>query len=207
MALDGRWRRDPACTSLVAEQPRQGQRCAKVDVPHGSAAQGAQFYTDLPAQPGAEYRIAAWMRSQDVAGQGYAFMAVYQYDAAGKMVAFRDFGFARGTTPWRQHVYTFTAQRGAVRLHVMLGLYNAQGTAWFDDFRLAEITGLAFEPMNTARGRPEDGLVVSARPVGHVRRLISSEAGPRAAVRDRASTWWISPSTCLVRRRAGPRPA
>jgi len=165
-ALDGRWRRDAAHTSLVAEQPQEGPRCAKVAVPHGSAAQGAQFYTDVPAGPGAEYRIAAWMRSQDVSGPGYAFMAVYQYDTAGKMVAFRDFGTARGTTPWRQHLYTFTAQADVARLHVMLGLYNAQGTAWFDDFRLAEITGLAFEPMNTARGRPEDGLVVSPAQLG-----------------------------------------
>lgn len=165
-ALDGRWRRDAAHTSLVAEQPHEGQRCAKAAVPHGSTVQGAQFYTDVPAQPGAEYRITAWMRSQDVVGPGYAFMAVYQYDAEGKMVAFRDFGTARGTTPWRQHAYTFTAQADAARLHVMLGLYNAQGTAWFDDFRLAEITGLAFEPMNTARGRPEDGLVVSPAQLG-----------------------------------------
>ncbi len=165
-ALDGRWRRDAAHTSLVAEQPHEGQRCAKATVPHGSTIQGAQFYTDLPAQPGAEYRISAWMRSQDVVGLGYAFMAVYQYGAAGKMVDFRDFGTARGTTPWRQHVYTFTAQEDAARLHVMLGLYNAQGTAWFDDFRLAEITGLAFEPMNTARGQPEDGLLVSPAQLG-----------------------------------------
>jgi hypothetical protein len=48
----------------------------------------------------------------------------------------------------------------------MAGLYQARGTAWFDDIRLGNVTGVEFRPINTSTGTPADGLEVAPEQIG-----------------------------------------
>ncbi len=164
-AVEGQWRRTSGDCTVVEETPSEGRFCAKVAVPATAVNPGGQFQLDLPAKPNAVYQASGWMRTQGVTGQGIAFMAVYQY-GGGKLVEHRDFAATRGTTDWRPYRYVFTPKPGVSRLHVKLGLYLARGTAWFDDIRLADITGIGLKPMNTASGTPADGLEVSPAQIG-----------------------------------------
>ena len=160
-ALDGAWRRSSKLCRLVTEGAKEGRRCAQVSDPPGDL-----FWTELPCKPGRTYRITGWMRTRGVNGLGMAYMAVYQHDAAGKIVEFRDFAVARGTTDWQQFSYDFTPQPSVARLRIPLGLFQARGTAWFDDIRLGDVTAIDYRPMNTATGKPADGLEVAAAQIG-----------------------------------------
>ncbi|MBM4046294.1 MAG: hypothetical protein FJ279_14380, partial [Planctomycetes bacterium] len=91
--------------------------------------------------PGAKYACAIWLKTEDVrptAARGYAYLAVYQFDLAGGLVAFRDFAQLTGTNDWKRFTYTFEAARNAARLSVRVGLFQAQGRAWVDDAVLVE---------------------------------------------------------------------
>ena len=164
-ALDGAWRRSGERCRLVAEDAHDGTRCAEVSAPPGSPP-GDVFWAELPCESGRTYRITGWMRTREVTGQGMAYMAVYQHDAAGGLVEFRDFAVARGTTDWQAFTYDFTPPPRTVRLRIPLGLYQANGTAWFDDVRLGDLTGVGFRPLNTATGKPADGLEVAPAQIG-----------------------------------------
>jgi hypothetical protein len=164
--VDGKWRRTSEHCTIVEESPHEGRYCAKASVPEGIASPSPQFHLDVPATPGTVYRLSGWVRTRRVVGSGMAFMALYQYDEEDKLVEFRDFVKIHGTTAWQRYDYRFTPSAGVTRLHVKAGLYQAHGTAWFDDVRLGNVTGIEFRPMNTSTGTPADGLEVSPAQIG-----------------------------------------
>lgn len=164
--LDGRWRRDSDRAAVVEENAAEGHRCAHVSLPADGPLGSCTFYLDLPPERDQTYEIMARLKTEDVVGDGYAYMAVYQHAADGAIVEFRDFATRRGTHDWSEERYTFSPADRVARLRIQLGLYRAAGAAWFDDVRLAKITGLTAAPMNTASGRPEDGLVVRPEQIG-----------------------------------------
>ena len=161
---DGAWRRSGAGGHVGDFDPHEGNRCVQVDVPQGQA--GAQCYLDLTPVPGTTYEAAGWMRTRDLVGEGMAFMAVYQYDAQDQLVEFRDFAVVRQTKEWHRHSFSFTPGPTVTRISLRFGLYNCSGTACFDDFRLGDLTGAAFHPMNTSTGNPADGLEVLPAQIG-----------------------------------------
>ena len=164
--LDGQWRRDSDCAVIVQGEAVEGQRCARVSLPGDAPLGSCTFYFDLQPEPNQTYEIAVRLKSDDVTGDGFAYMAVYQHAADGAIVEFRDFATRRGTQDWSEERYTFSPSERVARIRVQCGLYRAAGTAWFDDVRLGNITGLTAAPMNTASGRPQDGLVVAAEQMG-----------------------------------------
>lgn len=150
----------------VEESPREGRRCLRVSVPAAQGEGQAGWEQRVPATPGRRYCLRAAVRTRDVAGFGFAYAALYQHDAEGNLVTFRDIAQARGTSDWAEYAFEAEAAPRTAALTVRCGIYRASGTAWFDDFALADVTGLDAKPMNTARGKPEDGLVVSPAQIG-----------------------------------------
>jgi glycosyl hydrolase family 42 (putative beta-galactosidase) len=161
---DGAWRRSGAVGRVGDFEPHEGGRCAEVQVPQGQT--GAQCHLDLTSVPGTTYTVSGWMRTGELIGDGMAFMAVYQYDADDELVEFRDFAIVRKAKAWHQHSFAFTPGPTVRRISLRFGLYNRSGTAWFDDFRLGDVTGAQFLPMNTSTGRPADGLDVLPAQIG-----------------------------------------
>jgi hypothetical protein len=91
---------------------------------------------------GTTVTCAAALKLQDVrktAADGYAFAAVYQLDDFDEVIASHDFVRRTGTTAWEWRHYTFTVAEGCRLVSVRCGLFQAEGTAWFDDFTL--VTG------------------------------------------------------------------
>lgn len=164
-SLDGRLRvSGPNCRRTT--EKREGVHALLCETPPEGPNDNAHGWADLPATPGRTYEASVQARSEAVAGRGIAFAAVYQYDADGKLVEFRDFVALRGTTPWRRYSFTFSPRREVARIHVSFGFYLAGGRVWFDDFRLNDVTGLEFRPMNTATGTPGDGLETAPLALG-----------------------------------------
>ncbi|MGQ9592153.1 MAG: hypothetical protein ACUVYA_17875 [Planctomycetota bacterium] len=161
---DGRWRRTSAeaCRPSAAE-PRSGERCAEVSL---ASPASAEWSAAIRPEPGRSYRASAWVKTQDVRGRGYAYAAVYQFAADGRLVAFSDFAQVRGTSPWTRYDLDVAPAPGVERLAFKSGIYDAAGTARFDDCVLADVTGLRPVPMTTATGTPADGLEVRPEEIG-----------------------------------------
>ena len=166
MAPDGQWRRSSEGCRVVAESPTEGRACAKVVVSPDAPTQESRFWLDLPARQSVTYHVQGALRTRDVAGRGFAYMALYQHAADGHLVKHADFVQQRGTHEWGRHTFTFVPERDTKRLHIKCGLYLASGTAWFDDLRLADVTGIESPAMNTATGRPRDGLETAPAQIG-----------------------------------------
>jgi len=89
--------------------------------------------------PGAQFTCTVALKVQNVqptAAAGYAYIAVYQLDEFDDIITARDFVQRTGTTEWQTHHYTFTVAEGCRTVSVRCGLFQATGTAWFDDFAL-----------------------------------------------------------------------
>jgi hypothetical protein len=164
---DGRWRRDGDICTIVEEHPREGTRCAKVAV-RADEPREDRWYLDVRPERGQRYRVSGWVNTEEVTpiGHGFAYMALYEYDAEGELGEWKDFAQVTGTHDWQQFHYDFVPGQKTARLHIKLGLYRATGTAWFDDIRLSSISDTAPQPMNTSTGAPEDGLRVSPSQIG-----------------------------------------
>jgi len=91
--------------------------------------------------PGRWYACSGWIRTQDVHpanGNGFAYLAIYQYDDAGSLLAFTDFAQVKGSSDWTCYTYAFQVAAGAARVALRAGIFQAGGTAWIDDLTLIE---------------------------------------------------------------------
>lgn len=164
--LDRQWRRDGPATEVSQIEGMHGARCAHVVLPPEQTSGSRTFYLDFKPEAGQSYEIACRIKCQDVAGDGMAYAAVYEHAADGQIVEFRDFVTRRGTSDWSEARYEFTPNQRVARVRVQFGLYLATGQAWFDDFCLANVTGLTAPRMNTASGVPADGLNTRPEQIG-----------------------------------------
>jgi hypothetical protein len=163
-AAGGGWKRGGG--EVVAESPEEGARCLRLSVPPERAEGQAGWEQRVAATPGRRYRLRAAVRTRDIAGPCFAYAALYQHDAEDELVTFRDFAQVRGSSEWTEYAFETTADPRTAVLVVKCGIYRASGTAWFDGFALADVTGIEARPMNTATGQPQDGLVVSPAQIG-----------------------------------------
>ena len=164
-SIDGQWHARSEHPQRVQTEPLTGKACAEVDVPADRGEGEDGLWLELPAARGV-YRVMAAVRSEGITGRGFAYAALYQYGADGKLLAWRDFAQVRGTTDWQRYTFDFSPEPGVQRIHLKLGLYRAVGRAWFDDCRLSRITGLQPSPLNSSTGEPRDGLVIGPERIG-----------------------------------------
>lgn len=124
--------------SYDTQHKRSGRRSLRVN-----STQGAQVEQVIYAVvPGEKFTVCGWVATQNVVpvseSGGYAFMAIYQFDAAGRMVEAHDFAQYAGTRSWTYAEYTFRINAQAEYIALRIGIYNASGTAWFDDMNLVK---------------------------------------------------------------------
>lgn len=164
--IDGKWRRDHAelCT-LVREGAPEGAVCAAVEVRPDEEVGERKWFTWLPTRPARDYVFRAKVRTEGIRGAHYAYVAVYQY-AGDKLVKSKDVVQLRGDNDWHEVEYAFKTEPGVDALYIKMGLFQAQGKAWFDQVQLVDVTGLAYRPLNTSTGEPGDGLQLAPYQMG-----------------------------------------
>ncbi|MGC9317736.1 MAG: beta-galactosidase [Armatimonadota bacterium] len=161
---DGRWHRDGEDCRIVPEAV-EGDRAAVVQVRPAEGVTERRWYAWLPVRPGHDYVFTARMRAEGVAGDGYAYAAVYQYRGE-ELISHRDVRTLTGTTDWEAMRWDFRAEPGSDAIFIKLGLYRCHGRAWFDRVQLVDVTDFTYRPLNTSSGEPRDGLVTSAHQMG-----------------------------------------
>ena len=175
------WRRSsPESCGWVTGEGHSGRGAAKFSLTQEGSAIMWQAVRDVT--PGQTLRISAWIRTENVSGSGYAFLAVYPF-AGEKWIEPHDYANLRGTQDWQRVVANLKIPPGAERVEVRLGLYQAAGSAWFDDVQLEAVEYLPV--VNTHCGKPEDGLEVSPWQLG----LFDADAPLQDVVELRAGDW------------------
>ncbi|RKN85802.1 Ig-like domain-containing protein [Paenibacillus ginsengarvi] len=101
----------------------------------------AAISRSIPIRGGGYYDMGAWVKTANlVSGEAGATFRVQFYDANNaNLNRHITFGSVKGTQDWTQVRKVFQAPAGATRLLIELFVWNATGTAWFDDVRLSEL--------------------------------------------------------------------
>lgn len=153
--LDG-WQIAPsdACR-IVEDGPRPGTRAGEAR--QSTSAGGARWACRLDVRPGQRYLVGAQARAYSVSGPGFGFLAVYQYDASGKIVKWQDFAHLTGTSRnWMRFEAPIDIAADASRVEFQAGLYQAEGRLQFGDVTCARLPQEI--RINAHYGTPEDGL-------------------------------------------------
>ena len=96
---------------------------------------GSNGGTRSPASPtGDEFQASVWVRTRDANGGTGAYFALEYLDADGKRcgISHSTVNLDNGGKGWQRLTVEGVAATGAKRLRVNL-IFNAHGTAWFDD--------------------------------------------------------------------------
>ena len=89
-------------------------------------------YVDL--EPNTIYTLSAWVKTENVT-DGYA--QVYPYDYGG-VIDTTKWIRVEGTTDWTHFSMQFTTGADPSKARINFRLFNATGTAWFDNINLVE---------------------------------------------------------------------
>lgn len=142
-----------ACT-VVNEPSLAGPRYAKAVCEHAEV--GVSFSKQLSVTPGSTVLVSAMAKTRSIVGVGFAFLAVYQYGADGKLITFRDFAQIHDTLDWNRREARIAISPQAVRVMFNAGLYLASGTLMFGDVTCAPVP--AEVRINAHYGDPGDAL-------------------------------------------------
>ncbi|MHB0955665.1 MAG: beta-galactosidase [Pirellulaceae bacterium] len=165
-AVDGRWRRTAACADVSQEMPYRGQQCVRVELEDDRFLGSGGCYARARVTPGRRYRVSGAVRATHLAGPGFAYIALYELDAQGNLVDFRDFAVLREPGDWQAFEYHFIPSSRVDHVRVQWGFYMKSGVAFFDEVRLFDLTEVTRQPLNTATGDPGDGLRVRPEQIG-----------------------------------------
>ena len=178
-----RWSALDAHSAYIAESDfaeASGALIAVVELPAHHWNQSAGWSCEIAAEgEGRQYYFSAWVRMTEVvpAPQGAAFVGVEQLDGEGNHLWADNFDLhANGAdTPWHKVERLFFLRHGCARLRVRVLLENATGKVECASPVLEERAPQI--RINTAKGHPQDELVVDARQIGifdadfHLRRV------------------------------------
>ena len=87
-----------------------------------------------PIEPGTEYRLEVWGRTEGASGQAYAHLA---WQRGTKWLSETATERLSGTSDWRKLAVSAVAPAEADTVVVSLNLSRSKGTAWFDDVKLS----------------------------------------------------------------------
>ena len=81
------------------------------------------------------------LRCKGVTGSGFAYLAVYQFDAEHEITTWRDTIQLRGDQGWTPNTYTVQVDKDTNYIDIKVGLFRCTGTASFDDISLTDEQG------------------------------------------------------------------
>ncbi|MCS7266243.1 MAG: hypothetical protein NZ805_15600, partial [Armatimonadetes bacterium] len=187
------WERShPQHCFVTAQVAKSGKHCSAVQIPADLGTGSAVWRTSVNVQTGEKLRVSGWIKTENVKGAGYAFLAYYPF-AGEQWINARDIAQVRGSKDWQQFKATFVVPFGVDRVEIRFGIYNATGVAFFDDVRLERVE---FAPrINTRYGEPQDGLELSPLQIGifDAHHLLRNAVSLQAQSWAQAQGWsWVS---------------
>ena len=110
-----------------------------------SAAQGADVIvrghaSPIPVLSKTTYEVSGWIKTEDIYGEGYGAVTVYEDDGAFRKPRGTDIVLGDETNGWTRFQKTLTTLPTTRRLFVAAGLWKTAGTVWIDGLSIAQIT-------------------------------------------------------------------
>lgn len=125
-----------AFTNLVQNEPRHA---ASVSISSASGDGVWRKAVNISGySAGSQLTISVWLKTQNIAGAGFAHATIQFYNAAGDFIAAEDYVRKTGTNPWMAVEKTITIPANAATLYLSFGLYQATGSLYFDKVALTE---------------------------------------------------------------------
>jgi len=87
-----------------------------------------------PIEPGSEYRLEVWVKTEGVTGQAYAHMA---WQHGSRWLSETATERVSGAEDWRKLTVSAVAPPEADAIVVSLNLARSKGSAWFDDVKVS----------------------------------------------------------------------
>ncbi len=120
--------RSGRCSLRIADSFREGnQRDWKQST-------GRWHSSPRPIEPGSEYSLEVWIKTQNVTGQAYAHLAWQQ---GSRWLSENATSRLSGTSDWQKVTLKAVAPEEADSLVISMNLARSKGTAWFDDIRVS----------------------------------------------------------------------
>jgi len=132
-----------------------GTGCEVVTLEKGPSEKGLYVHSQgtsttraviLSPEPGMTYTVQGYMRTSDVKPLetgGCAVMSLNQFEFQGRPMGERNFAELTGSHDWTPFSYTFKCAPLVLWFELSLGLYRAEGQAWFANVTLVEGPGPA----------------------------------------------------------------
>ncbi len=135
-----------AGAQVVDHSRRKGHRAVQVKTYSGDYAR----FLVLEPEVGKKYTLSGWVKTQmirekeELAG---AYFAASQFEFQGRPTEFtvdgkqlpeKRFGNFTGSMQWRRFSQTFTCLPSTTWFEVVVGIYRAEGTAWFSELTFVE---------------------------------------------------------------------
>ncbi len=127
-----------AFNNLVGAEPAK---------PAAAMPEESSWHYRVPVEPGMAGKSLTFkgnLRCRGVTGGGFAYLAVYQFDANEKLGSWRDTIHLVGDRDWTPNTYGFQVDDNAAVVEVKVGLFRCTGTASFDDISITDETGREF---------------------------------------------------------------
>ena len=115
------------------EVKHNGNYSVKLSTPEVIRGQIAQ---NVPVEGGKTYDFSVWAKSKDFQGKGECGAILFRYSSQQKFI---DLPVLRGTRNWMVFSKRLTMPENADSMNIMLSIYHAKGTVWFDEVSLVEV--------------------------------------------------------------------
>lgn len=111
---------------------------------YASAAEGADVIArghanPIPVLPNTTYQVFGWIKTEDIYGEGFGAVTVYEDNGAFLKARGTDIVVEDETHGWTQFQRTFTTLPTTQRLFIAAGLWKSFGTVWVDGLTIAQI--------------------------------------------------------------------
>lgn len=157
------WQAGPGC-EYDDSIGHKGKGCLKVSSTDPLSA-GRWTYEMTGLRKNQRMFVSAWMKTEDIGGPHFAFMAIYQYDSLGKLVEFKDFIRLCESSDWKEYTHPFIVNSSTDKVLFHAGIWDATGNAYFDEVKIYALSGEEMQ-INTSFGRPADALEVKKEQIG-----------------------------------------
>ncbi len=154
-------------TLSVVEEGLFGNRAVKIEVSPSASPDWVGWHQDVSVQPGSSYLYAAWVRTQDIAGDGVQIHAHFR-TASGDLCAGNAYAAAgtplTGTHDWTLMSGVFTMPPDCVNFQLHLTMH-ATGSVWHDGVVVARVLSAALSPLEFHDSLPPGLTVWPVNPI------------------------------------------
>jgi len=124
-----------------------GASSIKIQINHDTASQTGVIYQAFQLKKGAHYLFDCFVKTDSVVNGGAAQYCIL-YLHGQRLYGEGGYGVSGTTAGWEEQSYRFYMPQGCDTLQLMVALGATNGTAWFDDISLTELTDTSYHPLS-----------------------------------------------------------